>query len=286
MRTLIIISLLLLPFTASAALTDSLQAYWDMEETSGTRYDSTANNNDLTDNNTVGYGTGKVGTNAAFFVRANSEYLSITDASQTGLDVATDDDFSISFWYKATAWNTANQYQIAGKDGGDGNRSYYMNFTYWDGGGGATWNACIGASSNGFNATTNCDWWKLGITPSAGTWYHFVLTFNNGVTTCYVNGSACAGNIGDYAPTGVYDSTAAFTMGYTAGTSYIDGYIDEFGFWSRVLTSSEASELYNSGSGLAYPFTGGGGSTPASQESDLIFFMYAPLPDRAFARYA
>jgi len=40
-------------------------------------------------------------------------------------------------------------------------------------------------------------------------------------------------------------------------TADFDGLIDEVGIWSRALNSTEVSELYNSGSGLAYPFTTG-----------------------------
>ena len=33
----------------------------------------------------------------------------------------------------------------------------------------------------------------------------------------------------------------------------MNGIIDEVGFWNRELTSSEVTDLYNSGAGLAYP---------------------------------
>ena len=33
-----------------------------------------------------------------------------------------------------------------------------------------------------------------------------------------------------------------------------DGSLDEVGFWSRVLTPTELTDLYNSGNGLTYPF--------------------------------
>ena len=59
---------------ASSTLSTGLLAFWKMAETSGTRYDETANNEDLTDNNTVSYATGKVG-NAADFEASNNEYL-------------------------------------------------------------------------------------------------------------------------------------------------------------------------------------------------------------------
>lgn len=40
------------------------------------------------------------------------------------------------------------------------------------------------------------------------------------------------------------------------GLRDLDGKIDEAGFWKRSLTASEITALYNSGSGLTYPFAG------------------------------
>lgn len=43
--------------------------------------------------------------------------------------------------------------------------------------------------------------------------------------------------------------------------SYYPGTIDEIGVWNRTLNQTEITDLYNSGSGLTYPFTGGGGGS-------------------------
>ena len=44
---------------------------------------------------------------------------------------------------------------------------------------------------------------------------------------------------------------AADTFGRITGT------LDEVAIWNKELTAAEVSELYNSGNGLAYPFTTG-----------------------------
>ena len=75
----------------------NIQGFWKLNELSGTRYDETVNKNNLTDNNTVLYAAGKIG-NAADFELDTSEYLSITDAAQTGLDIT--GEISITFWIK------------------------------------------------------------------------------------------------------------------------------------------------------------------------------------------
>lgn len=64
--------------------------------------------------------------------------------------------------------------------------------------------------------------------------------------------------------------TQTGTMSTTGGAAAIgespafgspfSGTIDEVGLWSRALSSLEISQLYNSGAGLQYPFSGGGPS--------------------------
>jgi len=71
-------------------------SHWSCDEASGVRYDSnTTNSNDLTDNNTVLAATGLL-SNACDFESSSSEYLSITDVAQIGLDFST--AFTIAYW--------------------------------------------------------------------------------------------------------------------------------------------------------------------------------------------
>lgn len=96
------------------------------------------------------------------------------------------------------------------------------------------------------------------VTPTIGTWYHIAITFlydvtaTNRVLKIYINGSyiASASPTGGITP-GVGN---AYYLGRT-GSTYFDGIIDEVGIWTRDLSASEISELYNSGFGLQYPFT-------------------------------
>jgi hypothetical protein len=77
---------------------------------------------------------------------------------------------------------------------------------------------------------------------SANTWYHTVLTYNSGSTTLYVNGSQSGNTI-----TGT-NSKNGFTFGGGRDTltQYpFSGYIDEFRIYSRILTSTEITAIYN-----------------------------------------
>ncbi len=42
---------------------------------------------------------------------------------------------------------------------------------------------------------------------------------------------------------------------------YLNGALDEIGLWTRVLTSTEVTQLYNGGAGLAYPLVVPSGPT-------------------------
>jgi len=100
-----------------------LAGYWKLTEATGaTRLDTTANNNDLTDINTVV----KVA-NGADFEFASSQYLTITDAAQTGLDLA---GSAVTLVAKITPESSANLGYLLSKWGPTSNkRGYRLDYT-------------------------------------------------------------------------------------------------------------------------------------------------------------
>lgn len=71
-------------------------------------------------------------------------------------------------------------------------------------------------------------------------------------TTLYINGVS-AGTASD---TSTYTTPGTLEIGGYAGTgSPFKSLEDEGGLWNRVLTSSEVSSLYSSGTGVQYPFS-------------------------------
>jgi len=234
------------------ALTDNLQAFWELTEASGTRSDSTANNNDLTDNNTVGQGTGVID-NCADFEEANTEYLTIANGDQTGLNMTS--DFSISAWIKLESL-PANDSEYAIVDRFQANDGYRIN-VFRTGGGTMQIRRGIknGGSQDNYDVTT---------TLNTGTWYHFVWTFKDTgkANKLYKDGNTTpiSDQTGSIAPASV-SSTLSLGSGSETPSRYMDGLIDLVGIWDRELTSAEVSELYNSGSGLSYADMSGGGST-------------------------
>ncbi len=241
------------------ALRDSMVSWWSLDETSGTRNDSHGSNH-LTDNNTVLYGTG-IYSNAADFERTNSEYLSITDASQTGLDMTT--AVSVSFWMKlessapvdnnqgilSKTARTSGGYLLGYRNYPSGNDNFY--FEAWNGG------------SNTYAVSGD-------LNLSTATWYHVVVTYDTGTLVLYLNGSSQT-----FTKTGsdttITTNSDPFYLGrlQSDASSYFDGLIDEVGIWSRALTSGEVTTLYNSGNGLDYAGTNSG----ATVNSGFFQFM-------------
>jgi hypothetical protein len=239
-RLLLGIALLALtPVSASAQLTTSLIAYWELGEASGNRADSHGSNT-LADNNTVTQAAGKVG-NAADFERDNTEYLSIADnaALSTG-----DIDVTMCAWvyFESLAMGAGQIRQIISKEGAsDG--EYYL---FYDSTADRLSFTVYGASAYGSGGAVN---W--GSAPSATTWYFVCGEHNASANTIRikVNDGAWV-SVGHSA--GIFDSDGAFRLGLNSAAQSMDGLIDQVGFWKRTLTDAEHSFLYNSGNGRSY----------------------------------
>ena len=244
---LILIVMSASPHSANAAVITDIGgdiSHWTLDESSGTRVDSNANGNDLTDNNTVLAATGQRN-NGADFEASNSEYLSIADASQTGLDFT--GDFSISMWIKAETINTGQS--LLSKYDATNDRSYLVRIqsdntvrlSYFD------------SSDNETRVVTDA----AQIT-STSSWYHIVLTsdVSTADATIYIDGSSVASTASLTGATSVRDIDNTFSIGARGDPNqYFDGIIDEVTIWGKELTSGNVTTIYNSGTPLEY--TGG-----------------------------
>lgn len=201
----------------------------------------------LTDNNTVTTATGKQGT-AAQFTSANSEYLSLADHA----DVSPTGDCSFAAWIYLDSAVTGWQ-PLIDKDDGQPNRSYAFALREVTGD-----NYEIVLSTNGNNANTNNYRAAAGITFSTGTWYHIVMAYNSagGTVKCYRDGSLDA-TISSTS-SGIYDSTATFKIGaYVVNSLYFNGRMNQVLFYRKELTATDASNLYNGGTGIPYEAAAG-----------------------------
>jgi len=87
---------------------------------------------------------------------------------------------------------------------------------------------------------------------STGVWY-FIYCYHdasgNEIGISVNDGTVDTTATGGIAPG---DADGAFQMGARDGSRCIDASIDEFGFWKKVLSSAEVTDLYNSGDGIPY----------------------------------
>lgn len=221
------------------ALLDDCVAYWRLGEASGSRADSVGSNT-LTDNNTVGSTTGKLG-NAANFIAANSEYLNIAD--NAALSMPNGQSFTIAMWINpSTLTNGATPLNKGGLIFGASSFSYALEFLLQ----GMNVNLLWILSNNTASSALTC---SAGVLPTS-TWSFVVAWYDNSDNFQHIqlnNGTPVS--IG--APSGgSSDQTFAFNLGSSgAGGAFFNGAIDDTLIWKRVLTSDERSMLWNGGAG-------------------------------------
>jgi hypothetical protein len=222
--------------SATTTLFSNLQAYWSLDEASGNKADSKGGNT-LTNTNTVATVAGKVG-NASSFTKASSQYLTIADNATLSVG---DIDFYFSFWVYPTLNDATDQY-IAAKAGGSGNRAWDLRIDWV--------NARLRFSVyNPSDTATTVNSANSSI--AINTWYFVECwhdSVNNVIAVAINNGPAVTAAH----TTGVKDDTGPFQIGARNAGSFFQGYVDGFGFWKYVPSSTDRSFLYNSGAGRTY----------------------------------
>lgn len=225
-----LVSQLILPYIpARAALSDSLTACWTMDETSGTRFDSTVNNHDLTDNNTVTSVTGKIGNAASF--NGTNEYLSLSS-------FAVAMPITINFWVNERA-------RVDTADPAEANMLFYSDVSFAE--------ASLDNGEIKYADANGSAWRSTGDTVALQTWtmLTFVSSDNNNIEI-YLNGTSV------HTASGTGLGFADFANGFIiAGwdvpptKGFAEIYVDEMSVHSRALSASEVTSLYNSGNGTS-----------------------------------
>ncbi|MFZ2149818.1 MAG: LamG domain-containing protein [Minisyncoccia bacterium] len=224
---------------SSGTLTNGLAAYWKLNEASGTRTDSFAGNN-LSDNNGVSQAAGvSAGTStSAGFNSASSQFLS----SASTLTQVGDSSFTFAGWFYL---NSNATYIPFGKDSGvAGQREFRLRHL---------------ANRFDFAVFRPGDTQVTITSPvntAANNWYFVVVwhdaaadTLNISVNNSVPASQSTGGSLQ------ITTNGSLFTVGsrqFPGSQSYLNGRIDEFGFWRRVLTVGEITNLYNGGSGNTY----------------------------------
>jgi hypothetical protein len=236
---------------APSTLLTGIVAYWKLDEVSAgvgavQRNDSVGTNH-LTENNPIPSAAGIL-SNGADFISANSRILSVADnpSISTG-----DIDFTFAGWIKfTTAVGT-----LLSKWGGGGHQEHALWIS------GARFTFTVSNDGNGVVSVTGN---TFGVPPT-GAWIFFVAWHDSVANTLNIQINNGAADSAAHA-TGVFDSDSPLTLGYLGGAGvYLNGVLDEVGFWKRTLTAPEKTSLYNGGAGLTYPFDGSLGLDVAYQ---------------------
>lgn len=229
---------LLVNYTSQSTLLNGLISYYKLDETSGTTAEDEKGNYNGTANNERVFTSEESG-----IINTCSDFTQGTD--KIDINAIEPDNISISILVypnslgAGTGLNTIiEQGRNESEDGtyiirsDDGNIGFKIQDS-----GGANW------LETGYGELTT------------GSWYHIVVTYDGTTMRIYKNGNEVtsgtdsSGNIN-------YQTSLDLRIGLRSRNDdrEWDGLIDEVGIWNRALTSTEVSGLYNSGSGLSYPF--------------------------------
>jgi hypothetical protein len=216
-----------------------LVAYWKLEEASGNRLDSIGGNH-LTPVATPGNAAGIIG-NGALFVRASSQYLTIPHNP----DLAVGDiDFSIDCWVSLVsdvAMDLVQKYVTLGAQ-----RQWALTYKA------TTDRFEFTIDRNGAGVLTTVTASTFG-TPSLGVWHYVAAGHDSVNNLIWISVNAGAKNTASIS-TGVYNGTAAFSIGRSGAEGYADAVIDEVGFWKCTLSANDLTSRHAGGAGRQPPF--------------------------------
>ena len=238
------------------SLLDNLVAHWSLDEVSGTRYDSTSNNHDLADNNTVLYETGKVG-RAAKFSAATSEFLSMSDHADVSLDGTS---YTIMFWAKVTDLGTVGLISKRTDDAvlGSGANEFTIFHEFMSG------FSKFSLFVNDLNAYVATDLFGLEGIGASEEYFFGCFRFDLSATEMSIFHEETVTTSPFtreliyhtyYHPDSIPDASAPLRLGTSNGSGhFLEGGMDEVAIWRRALSDLEVNQLYNEGNGLSYPW--------------------------------
>jgi hypothetical protein len=217
------------------ALTTSIVSYYKFDANNSN--DAVGSNNGTDTSMSYGASYGKINDGANF---NGSAYIT---CGTTGVPTG-DNPVTLSGWFYLTSGpSSGNRVVLMGDGSPSGTNKANIGACVWNNSG--TYHLGIWSNYNDYTSS-------LAVT--LNTWHYFALTYSgSGAGYLYLDSSSQSFSISAINITSakvVIGATADPTPGYP-----ITGYMDEIGLWSRALSSSEISQLYNSGAGLQYPFT-------------------------------
>ena len=187
--------------------------------------------------------TGKVGTYAWSFDGSNDGVRLGSSASDWNFIHNNTAKVTISFWLKTS---TSHYGIIIANNLASATVGFYCyvqpdgSLQFW-----------VGRGVSGTNVVSINS--GASVVPFDGTWHHYVITYDYSLSSnnaiIYKDGSSVttATKSGNSASNS--NAVGGIYMGTHSNTYYLNGTLDDFAVWNRVLTSSEVSALHASGTG-------------------------------------
>lgn len=218
--------------------TTNLVSYWKLDEASGNAEDSHGSNDGTVSGCTYGE-TGIL--NDAYSFDGN-DYIDMP--SSNTIFGANPDEWSVNLWIKTSTtaddhiWSAYENVKHPGLIRIDASADIVVDI---------------------YDGSTNTQLKKAG-TYNDNAWHMLTMTVDKNADSIhlYVDGvdedDDTLPSITDYTND---DNIQIGRYPFSGGGGYYEGIVDEISAWDKTLTSSDVSDLYNSGAGLAYPFSTG-----------------------------
>lgn len=253
------------------ALASDIEAFWKLNESSGTRADATGNY-DLSINGAVSATTFSPQFNANSFNGPAALFAgSVLNRTNTNDFHVADQDFTCSAFVKVNTF--AGSRTFCGKIfGGDNNTNWAIGVQQGSDSNSnsirVTWATAAATSATiqfSVNGTQTAPSINVPIERPilTGLWYHVVFQHiaGSGIRACLNNGTLTDEKWPFISTTGFLASSGSrFAIGGRASgaggiTNAVTGAVCNVGIWYRLLSDSEVGDLWNGGYGLDYPFT-------------------------------
>jgi hypothetical protein len=225
------------------ALATNLIAYYKLDESSGNPTDSVGGFT-LTNNGTTTYSAGLINNGADYGTANTTKYFNV--ANNIGINGGA---ITISTWVKMNTEIASVIQGIALQGSVTSQVNYIITYEYNAGTRRLAFNREKQAVSN--------NWTYGAATLGTSSWHHIVLTYDGTNLAGWLDNTQIASNLAT-SGNGSAAAVSQVVLGNDtqSGGVLLSGMQDETGIWSRALSGSEISQLYNGGAGLAYPFPG------------------------------
>lgn len=223
----------------TAELETNIVSWYRLNETSGVVLDALTNGTNATNNGTTRGVAGII--NGSFQFDGVNDHVNMSDDSIPS-DIVNQTTGSISFWLKPN--NITVRQTIMAETTPSGTAQYIQIY---------------------LNTANTIEWVRDGLALylapanfSVGTWKHIVLTSDGTTFNFYLNGSLVTKQISAGTDGGWFHNVSGTTwFGFgelfrSTHVQFLNGTLDEIGFWNRTLNSSEVTLLYNDGSGCTF----------------------------------